>query len=91
MKIKSNTIKRIIALGNSGITATTVSEATGVSVHTVLRYFRTAGVSVRGRGRPSKAKSGTYQSAYNVGYRAGFRMGQTNAVQSLRQSLKTGT
>jgi hypothetical protein len=49
--------QQILALGRLGWTVRRIAEVTGVRRDTAARYLREAGLSVRGRGRPSEASA----------------------------------
>jgi hypothetical protein len=49
--------QQIRALGRLGWTLSRVQEATGMRPETISGYLETAGIAVRGRGRPSESES----------------------------------
>jgi transposase len=52
-----STQQQILALGRLGWTLSRIQETTGVRRETISGYLKAAGISVRGRGRPSESKS----------------------------------
>jgi transposase len=48
--------QQILALGRLGWTLSRIQETTGVRRETISGYLKTAGIPVRGRGRPSESK-----------------------------------
>ena len=53
------TRQQILALGRLGWTLSRIQQSTGVRPETVSVYLKTAGISVRGRGRPSESTAAT--------------------------------
>jgi transposase len=55
--LDQTTQQQILALGRLGWTLKRIEQTTGVRRETVSGYLKAAGIPVRGRGRPSEAKS----------------------------------
>jgi transposase len=51
------TLQQILALGRLGWTLKRIEQTTGIRRETLSGYLKAAGIPVRGRGRPSEAKS----------------------------------
>jgi transposase len=49
--------QQVLALGRLGWTLSRIQQTTGIPRETVSGYMKAAGISVRGRGRPSEAKA----------------------------------
>jgi hypothetical protein len=54
--LDTHTQQQIIALGRLGWTRRRIERETGVRRETVSDYLKTAGLPVRGRGRPGEGK-----------------------------------
>jgi hypothetical protein len=55
--------QQICALGRLGWTLSRIQDATGIRRETVSGYLKSAGIPVRGRGRPSEARANPAISA----------------------------